>query len=248
MDTLDIGGARYVSARSAAKAYKYTSDYLGQLIRSGKLEGQKVGRSWYISEASLDAFLAKFTQKEQVPASVEETKVDEVHIPVRIDKAPTPSVEPVSHARHTPTEEYAFLKYMPDSEPTLPDLSVERDGSVVSDPAPAHEPEQTLSPEPTPVLASEVLKDEDYGGLITEDIPVRRRGERRELLPAPAALFAMIAFALLLTSGSTLLITEKLSYSEGSTSTRYVIEYKGTDVSQAVAAALVSIIPSRLSE
>lgn len=52
-----ISGKRYISTRRAGKEYHYHSDYIGQLIRAGKVAGQKVGRAWYVSEASLAAHL-----------------------------------------------------------------------------------------------------------------------------------------------------------------------------------------------
>jgi hypothetical protein len=56
MDELEISGKRYISARRAAKEYKYHSDYIGQLIRGKKLLGRKVGRSWYVELDSMKAF------------------------------------------------------------------------------------------------------------------------------------------------------------------------------------------------
>lgn len=56
MDELEISGKRYISARRAAKEYKYHSDYIGQLIRGKKLVGRKVGRSWYVELDSMKAF------------------------------------------------------------------------------------------------------------------------------------------------------------------------------------------------
>ena len=59
MDELEISGSRYISARRAAREHNYHSDYIGQLIRSSKVLGQKVGRSWYVEERSLLAYLDK---------------------------------------------------------------------------------------------------------------------------------------------------------------------------------------------
>ena len=59
MDELEISGKRYISTRRAAKEHKYHSDYIGQLIRAGKVEGQKVGRSWYVIADSLAEYLGK---------------------------------------------------------------------------------------------------------------------------------------------------------------------------------------------
>jgi len=58
MDELEIAGQRYLSTRRAGKEHKYHSDYIGQLIRGGKVVGKKVGRSWYVEAASLSAYLS----------------------------------------------------------------------------------------------------------------------------------------------------------------------------------------------
>lgn len=54
-----ISGKRYISSRRAGKEFHYHADYIGQLVRGGKVAGQKVGRAWYVSEASLAAYLRK---------------------------------------------------------------------------------------------------------------------------------------------------------------------------------------------
>ncbi|MDE2071682.1 MAG: hypothetical protein KGI70_03060 [Patescibacteria group bacterium] len=57
MDELQISGRRYVSSRRAAQMYRYHTDYIGQLVRGGKVKGQKVGRAWYIDAESLRVYL-----------------------------------------------------------------------------------------------------------------------------------------------------------------------------------------------
>jgi hypothetical protein len=59
MDELEISGKLFISTRRAAKDHKYHSDYIGQLIRAGKVEGKKVGRSWYVAAGSLAEYLGK---------------------------------------------------------------------------------------------------------------------------------------------------------------------------------------------
>ncbi len=59
MDELQISGRRYISSRRLAKENGYTADYLGQLIRGGKISGQKVGRAWYVDAESFEAYLGK---------------------------------------------------------------------------------------------------------------------------------------------------------------------------------------------
>lgn len=53
MKSLVLEGKEYVKAREAAKEYGYTSDYIGQLCRSGKIDAQLVGRTWYVALDSL---------------------------------------------------------------------------------------------------------------------------------------------------------------------------------------------------
>ena len=53
MNIIDIGGERYVKASDAAKRFGYTTDYIGQLVRAGKISGQQIGRTWYVKESDL---------------------------------------------------------------------------------------------------------------------------------------------------------------------------------------------------
>lgn len=46
-------GKEYISASRAGEKTSYTSDYIGQLCRSGKVEGKLVGRTWYVDFSSL---------------------------------------------------------------------------------------------------------------------------------------------------------------------------------------------------
>ena len=59
MDELEISGKRFISSKRAAKENRYHTDYIGQLIRSGKIVGSKVGRTWYVEAESLAAYLGK---------------------------------------------------------------------------------------------------------------------------------------------------------------------------------------------
>lgn len=59
MDELQISGKRYISSRRVAKENGYHTDYIGQLIRGGKLKGQKVGRAWYVEADSFANFLGE---------------------------------------------------------------------------------------------------------------------------------------------------------------------------------------------
>ncbi len=67
MDELEISGKRYISTRRAGKEHGYHSDYIGQLIRGGKIQGQKVGRAWYVGAESLAQYLGKEYSKSAPP-------------------------------------------------------------------------------------------------------------------------------------------------------------------------------------
>lgn len=59
MDELEISGKRYISAKRIAKENRYHPDYVGQLIRAGRISGTKVGRAWYVDEVSFIQYLGK---------------------------------------------------------------------------------------------------------------------------------------------------------------------------------------------
>ena len=97
MDELEISGKRYISTRRAAKEHKYSSDYIGQLIRGKKVVGQKVGRSWYVDEVSLAEYFGKEQagekQKSQIAVkTVTSREVEAVPTPVR---APVVEAKPI---------------------------------------------------------------------------------------------------------------------------------------------------------
>ena len=53
MDSLIIGGKNYISSRRAAEILGYTQDYVGQLCRSGKMQGERVSGVWHVLETTL---------------------------------------------------------------------------------------------------------------------------------------------------------------------------------------------------
>lgn len=79
MDELEISGKRYVSAKRIAKENKYHPDYVGQLIRAGRVIGTKVGRAWYVDQDSFVEYLGKergaFTPLTQKPAPLQHEEI-----------------------------------------------------------------------------------------------------------------------------------------------------------------------------
>ncbi len=53
METVTHGGTVFTKATVLAKKYRYTTDYIGQLCRGGKVESKLIGRAWFVNEESL---------------------------------------------------------------------------------------------------------------------------------------------------------------------------------------------------
>ena len=53
MEVISIDGIEYEKVTSVAKRFKYTTDYIGQLCRAGKVEAKLIGRTWYVHAPSL---------------------------------------------------------------------------------------------------------------------------------------------------------------------------------------------------
>jgi len=56
MDSVVLNGVTYVKASVAAKALRYTSDYVGQLCRSKKVDARLVGRTWFVNLDSVKEY------------------------------------------------------------------------------------------------------------------------------------------------------------------------------------------------
>ena len=110
MDELEISGKRYISTRRAAKENKYHSDYIGQLIRAGKVDGQKVGRSWYVEADSLTSYLSnesapknpvRLAAKEETPAPALAAAIPKAKIEIRVSE-PEAEREEVKEKKEAP--------------------------------------------------------------------------------------------------------------------------------------------------
>ena len=53
VDELEIQGKKYISSKRASELTGYAKDYVGQLARAGKIPGTRVGRAWYVEEATI---------------------------------------------------------------------------------------------------------------------------------------------------------------------------------------------------
>ena len=56
---------KYISSKHAGSRCGFTHDYISRLCRQGKLEGKKVGNSWYVKEEAFEVFLKQNTKKRE---------------------------------------------------------------------------------------------------------------------------------------------------------------------------------------
>ena len=55
MDELTVNQTKYISSKRAAEMSGYAKDYIGQMVRLGKLDAKRVGRAWYVNEDQIKA-------------------------------------------------------------------------------------------------------------------------------------------------------------------------------------------------
>lgn len=131
MDSLEIDGKGYISSREAAKRHSYTTDYVGQLIRGGKIEGKKVGRTWYVEIASLDAYAGASIAAPQLAEprkDVFSASADKSEVLPTVEKVQTFAPAAVSRKAEDEarsSHSYELLRYVPETDeaPHLPPLA-----------------------------------------------------------------------------------------------------------------------------
>jgi len=81
MEVLVLDGRKYTKVSKAAKDLGYTSDYVGQLCRSGKVSAHLIGRSWYVDQEELSTHrtdkkrASRVKAREQVKRTIKEHRV-----------------------------------------------------------------------------------------------------------------------------------------------------------------------------
>lgn len=93
MDSVEFNGVTYVKASVAAKSFRYTSDYIGQLCRAKKVDARLVGRTWFVNPDSL-----KEHKQNKFKTSAEEASHPVSNTPSEIKVART-AVHPVVNTR-----------------------------------------------------------------------------------------------------------------------------------------------------
>ena len=82
MEVLELDGKQYVKASKAARDAGYTSDYVGQLCRSGAVPAHLVGRSWYVDTDYLSKHRvdkkrsSRIKAREQIRKALDERRLE----------------------------------------------------------------------------------------------------------------------------------------------------------------------------
>ncbi len=112
MDEVIIKGNKYISSKRASKISGYAKDYVGQLVRAGKLHAVKVGRSWFVDERGLL----------QIGRDTEPEAIQEVYPQAKTYLA-------TAEVRFPPT--WGEVKYYYDDSPLHPVISDTRETLVL---------------------------------------------------------------------------------------------------------------------
>lgn len=117
MEEISVKGENYVKASVLAKKFGYTSDYVGQLCRSGQVKATLLGRSWYVNEESLLRH-----RKGRYRSSLAKTK----------ESVRKTAEERVQTAR--PLHARRLIRYIPDEAELLPEIKREFSAKAEKEP------------------------------------------------------------------------------------------------------------------
>ncbi len=90
-DALILQDKKYISAKRAAVIFGYSSDYVGQLCREGKIECTMVGRSWFVSEESV--LKHKVSSSDSKISSDDSVKIVSVPVEPQVPVIPSSTTE-----------------------------------------------------------------------------------------------------------------------------------------------------------
>ncbi len=106
MDNISLKGENYIKSSKIAAELGYTTDYVGQLCRSGQVAATLVGRTWYVSEKSIREHKKNRYRSNQAKSFTAIRKLVEDHKDKRSDD--------LAYQKMT------VAAYEEDSEPLLP--------------------------------------------------------------------------------------------------------------------------------
>jgi len=141
MEVITLNGKEFVKASTAAREVGYTSDYVGQLCRSGSITAERVGRNWYVDREELREHKtdkkrnARSKAREQVKKAVKE-EVTSVKLEQISSKQKDFEHRYLAHA--------AKATYSQDDRPLMPELKKTPKNKDISAYVPKDIPEITV--------------------------------------------------------------------------------------------------------
>jgi len=128
MNTVVIDGVTYTKAGTLAKKFRYTTDYIGQLCRAEKVDAQLVGRSWYVSEDSLEAHSSRRIEAiRQDEIALEEKTFSSTDSVVKVSAPLSKITKKMLSSNSSPylaSGHYSVAKYESDSVDLLPVMQI----------------------------------------------------------------------------------------------------------------------------
>ncbi len=126
MNTIVVEGNTYTKATALAKQFRYTTDYIGQLCRAGKVECQLVGRSWYVTERSLLAHKDSRYKEIRLDEKIlkNNTKIassdEEISVVPRLKRVTAKHLNTVHNFENRVMSGVVASRYLPDDTELLP--------------------------------------------------------------------------------------------------------------------------------
>lgn len=138
-DPIEFNGIEYICTRDAAKLTGYTSDYVGQLAREGKIPSKLVGRVRFVDKEEVLEYKNTVTNgtaasSTPVEEEKEETTTKQTAEKTERDIHTESEVESTRVVREAPP-----IKYFADDRPVLPTLSKARPVSETEEKQPVIE-------------------------------------------------------------------------------------------------------------
>ncbi len=180
METVILDGVTYTKASVLAKRFRYTTDYIGQLCRNNKVNCEMVGRSWYVSEASLlqhkDERYKNFSTSRDTEKTIKNiNKINVVSEKVypRISKN---TLRFSSERLHVEKNVPSTIKYLPDDTSLLPQPIQINKVEVLSESHPKILPQipntpVTTTPESEPISLKVSIDHKPVQKLVFSDVP-----------------------------------------------------------------------------
>lgn len=126
MDEIIVNQTKYISSKRASAATGYAKDYVGQLVRQGKIDARKVGRSWYVNERQILEHSGRVGQQRESVPIAEHTSFSQ---PLVTTKARITHPHQIESAIK---KSWSDIKYYTDDGQVLP-ISDKRDESYSSE-------------------------------------------------------------------------------------------------------------------